>query len=199
MRNKRKQKQPEQHPAVRAVISINKQYVTDPQVNRLIVDTVTTGRFPCMILNDAEFTYVFVKTRWNPDRNVALLMTRDEELSYSIFLAGSELTLPTFDNEDCPVKAEQWQNFDIADWQLFRKLVYTLSSLAFLDLRDKLKGTPQQCLWGGDMKWLHPQLRSILLKKSTEMDTEQADKEFEVFKRITRDTAERYKEETRNE
>ena len=178
------------------MIAINCQYVRMDVVD-LIEEMVETGSFACEIAwsETDNIFYFFTKTRWRKGRKMSLLMTKQHDSTSMVFQAINESSADTFDDETCPIPQEAWQNVEVTEWHVFAKVVYTAVNMAFIDLKKKLAGTDTQCVYGGDMTWLHPEFRGFLLKKVRESDPETQDREYEEFKRLAHETAQRYKKE----
>ena len=178
------------HPVLRVVITINCNYVK-PDLLNVVQETIASGQFPCEIaFSDTEIMYyLFTKTRWSPGYNITLLMAQDDDRTRVVFQAVHEQAVETFDDDSCPISAEQWEDLGVVDWQFFRKVLYTLANMAFIDLKQELAGTQTQCLYGGDMTWL----RAFLLKKVREPSPKIMKQEYEEFKRRMRDQIQRLK------
>lgn len=205
MKNKRKRKQIEQSPVVRAFVAINLEYVDKSDVLDTIEDVVATGKFPCLLIDtpevpaDAHSIFIFVRTRWSEHRNMATLVMQKGDGVRTVFHAVNEKQVESFDEEDCPIKPDEFESLPIVEWTVFSKFVYTFASMSFIDLQKRLAGTSTRCLWAGDMKWLHPRLRNFLLKKAMSADPDKLDREIEEFQQLSRNTVEKYREELHNE
>ena len=193
MKIRKRKKQP-QPPVVRAVMTINCNYVKFDIVD-VIEETIATGRFPCELAESHEdkMFYVFTKTRWHPHRNITLLMTKQLDATDVIFQVLNDQKVDTFDDKDCPVSPEQWADLGVVDWDIFKRVTYTLVNMAFIDAKQQLAGTQSQCLYGGDMQWLHPKFRALLLKKVRDSDPDTQAREYAEFKRLAHQAAERYR------
>ena len=182
------------------LIIINCQHVTYDAI-KVVNEYIAQGRFPCKRAWSelSNVYYFFTNTRWMKGWESSEFAIRQQDtvsMVYQVIKASNVETFdPAFLGGTCPLSQEQWQNLRVTDWQIFEKVVSTTFNMAFTGLRLNAAERDEAYMYYGETKWLQPESRDFISNVHREYDPETLDREYEEFKRLAHETAQRYKKD----